>query len=152
MAQLVYDLVDPAELIDYVRAYDNEVLRPSNQFRLAEWLPPRLTEDLEFRVRKGSLRDTDTAEYRAFDTTAPMTDRQGISYVSGSLGPVSRQIPLGEEESLRLRALERGTNEPLISAIYDDAERMTRAVEARLELARGDIINDGIVTIAENGL
>jgi hypothetical protein len=53
---------------------------------------------------------------------------------------------------LRMRALERGTNDPIISAIFDDAERMVRSVQARIELARGDLINDGKVTINENGL
>lgn len=152
MANLVYDLVDPAELIDFVRAFDNEVLRPENRFTLDRFLPNRNIDDLEFRIRKGSLTDVDSAEYRSFDTPAPMTGRPGITRLSGKLGPVSRQIPLGEEEFLRLRALEQGTNDPIIAAIYDDAERMIRAVQARVELARGDLINDGIVTIAENGL
>lgn len=152
MANLVYDLVDPAELIDFVRAFDNEVLRQENRFTLDRFLPNRNINDLEYRIRKGSLTDVDVAEYRSFDTPAAMTGRPGITRLSGKLGPVSRQIPLGEEEFLRLRALESGTNDPIIDAIFDDAERMIRAVQARVELARGDLINDGIVTIAENGL
>lgn len=152
MANLVYDLVDPAELIDYVRAYDNEVLRAEANFVLDAWLPNRPTEDLEFRIRKGALNDVDVAEYRAWDTPAPMTGRPGVSRIAGSLGPVSRQIPMGEEEYLRQRALDRGTDDPIIDAIFEDAERMVRAVQARIEMARGDLIDDGIVTIAENGL
>lgn len=151
-ANLVYDLIEPAELINYVRAYDNEVLRQEAAFVLDEFLPNVQTEDLEFRIRKGALNDVDAAEYRAWDTPAPMTGRPGTSRISGSLGPVSRQIPLGEEEYLRQRALDRETNDPIIDAIFEDAERMTRAVQARIELARGDLIDDGVVTIAENGL
>jgi hypothetical protein len=150
--QMVFDLIDPAELIEYVRAYDNEVLRPEMQVRLDQWLPNQLMEDLEFKVRQGGLNDVDVAEYRAFDTPAPMTGRPGVRRISGKLGPVSRQIPLGEEETLRLRALDRQNDNPLIDAIYDDAERMIRAVQGRIELARGDLINDGIVTINERGL
>lgn len=152
MANLVYDLVDPAELITYIRTYDNEVLRKEAAFVLDQWLPNELTEDLEFRIRKGAFNDVDAAEYRAWDTPAPMTDRPGVSRIAGSLGPVSRQIPLGEEEFLRARALDRGSDDPIISAIYDDAERMTRSVQARIELARGDVLDDGIVSINENGL
>lgn len=152
MAQMVTDLIEPQELIDYVRQWDIEVLRPEAQLTLDRWLPNRLTEDLEFRIRRGALNDVDAAEYRAWDVPAPMTGRPGVSRVEGSLGPVSRQIPLGEEEFLRSRALDRGTNDPIIEAIYDDAERMIRAVQVRIELARGDVINDGKVTIAENGL
>lgn len=151
-ASLVYDLVEPQELIDYVRAYDNEVLREEANFVLERWLPNRPTEDLEFRIRKGALNDVDVAEYRAWDTPAPMTDRPGTTRISGSLGPVSRQIPMGEEEYLRQRSLDRGSNDPVIDAIFQDAERMTRAVQARIEMARGDLIDDGKVTISENGL
>lgn len=150
MANIVYDLVLPQLLINYARAFDNEVLR--NRFTLEEFLPNRPIEDLEYRIRKGTITDVDTAEFRAWDTPAPMTGRPGVTRIRGEIAPVSRQIPLGEEESLRLRALERGNDDPIITAIYDDVERMVRAVQARVELARGQLLSTGKVTIAENGL
>lgn len=149
---LIWDLVDPQELVNYVRAYANEALREDARFYLAQWLPVRTTEEIEFRIRKGDLIDVDAAKYRAWDTPAPMTARPGTTRIEGELGPISRQIPLSEEETLRLRVLERGTTDPLVDAIYADAERMVRSVYARLELAMGDLIDDGVVTIAENGL
>ena len=152
MARIVYDLVDPAELIQYVRAFDNEVLRAENQQSLEDVLPNVETEDLEFRVRKSARNLVDTAEFRAWDTPARMTGRPGVKYIRGSLGPLSRQIPLSEEEFLRQRALARGNNDPIIDQIYEDSENMIRSVQDRIELARGDIINDGKLTIAENGL
>lgn len=152
MAQLVHDLVDYQELTDYIRQWDVEVLRTEANLELDRWLPNRFTEDLEFKIRKGALNDTDAAQFRPFDVPAPMTGRPGVSRISGSLGPVSRQIPLGEEEYLRAQALLRGTNDPIIDQIYADAEQMIRAVQVRIELARGDLIDDGVVTIHENGL
>lgn len=147
---ILYDLVPPNELTDYVRAFNNEVLR--NQFALAQLLPNRDVADLEYRIRTGTLTDVDVAEYRAWDTQPVMTGRPGITRKRGELPPVSRQIPLLEEQSLRLRMLESGSDDPIVNAIYDDAERMLRSVEARIELARGDVLVDGIVTIAENEL
>lgn len=154
MANLVTDMpgLEPSTLIDYARQYDIEHARPDNQFTLGQYLPDLLTEDLEFRIRQGALNDVDVAEFRAFDTPAKFTDRPGTKLIAGSLGPVSRQIPLSEEEILRQRVLETKNNDPLIAAILDDAERMVRSVQGRLELARGDIIDDGVVTISENGL
>lgn len=152
MAQLVNDLIEPAVLVDFVRQYDNEVLRPSAQFTLDSYLPNRNVDDLDYRIRKGAFNDVDIAEYRAWDTPARMTGRPGTFYTEGSLGPVSRQIPLGEEESIRARALLTRNNDPIIAAIYEDAQRMIRSVQGRIEVARGDVIDDGIVTIAENGL
>lgn len=151
-AKIVYDLVDPVELINYVRAYDNEVLRAENQDSLDDILPNETTEDLEFRVRKSARNLGDVALYRAWDTPAPMTGRAGVSYVRGAIAPLSRQIPLGEEEFLRVRALQRGNNDPIVDQIYADSENMIRAVQDRVELARGDVINDGKMTLVENGL
>lgn len=157
MANIVYDMIQPQLLLDYVRAYDNEVLR--NVFTLDTLLPNRNIEDLEYRVRQGTLTDTDAAEYRAFDTPSTMTGRAGLTRLRGELAPVSRQIPLGEEEMLRLRALERGWSgsnntpyEPLLQAIYDDSEKMVRSVQARIEMARGEALTTGKVVLSENGL
>lgn len=148
----LWDLVDPVELTNYVRAYELEMTRADAAFMLDRYLPNVTTNELEFSVRKGAMNDVDVAVYRAWDTPAPMTDRPGTSRIAGELGPISRQIPLGEEERLRRDSLLRNTNDPLIDGIYADAERMLRAVAARIELARGDLINDGAITINENGL
>lgn len=149
---LIWDLVDPQELVSYVRAYANERLRDDAQFYLARWLPVQTTEEIEFRIRKGDLEDIDAAKYRAWDTPAPLTARPGTTRIEGELGPISRQIPLSEEETLRLKVLQRGNNDPIVNEIFADAERMVRSVYARLELAMGDLINDGKVTLSENGL
>jgi hypothetical protein len=150
--QIMYDLVPPQILTQYVRAYDNEVLKPQAQFVLGQWLPDLMIDDLDYRIRQASLQDVDIAEYRAWDTPAKLTSRPGVTRLSGELGPISRGIMLGEEERLRERTLLLGTNDPIIDAIYADAERMTRSVRARIEMAIGDVINDGTVTIQENGL
>lgn len=147
---MVTDLVDPAELTEYVRAFNDETLRA--RFVLDQVFPNRLVDDVEFRIRSGGLTDVDVAEYRAWDTQPPMTGRPGIVRKRGEIPPVSRQIPLLEEESLRLRAMQTGTTNPIIDAIFDDSERMVRAVQGRIELARGDVLTDGILTLNENGV
>lgn len=152
MANILFDLVDPVELTNYARQYDIEVARPDARLELAIYLPDQPQQDLDYRVRKGTLNDVDAAVYRAWDTPPPMTGRQGVSFMRGSLAPVSRQIAITEEESLRQEALDRQTDDPLIEAIYNDVELMVRSVAVRVELARGDVIDDGAVTINENGL
>lgn len=149
-ATLVWDLVDPAELVQYVRAYDNEVLY--NQFTLQQFLPNVQMPELEYRIRSGTWKDVDVAKFRAWDTPAPMTGRQGFTRIQGELAPISRQIPLSEEEYLRLRELQGAGNQAMINAIYDDAERMVRSVQARIELARGELLTTGKITLNENGL
>lgn len=143
---LVYDLVDPQELVGFVRALEFD------QFNLNQILPNREVQDLEYRFRRGTLRDQDAAKYRAFDTEAPIGSRQGTQRVSGELPPVSKKIRLGEEERLRLDALRSGDDGAIIQQIYDDAASMTRAVQARIELARGEALHSGVVNINENGM
>lgn len=149
---LIWDLVDPAELISYVRQYANERLRDDAQFYLGQDLPVTTTDEIEFRIRKGDLNDIDAAKFRAWDTPAPLTARPGTTRIEGELGPISRQIPLTEEEHLRKVALDRGNDDPIVNEIFADSLRMVRSVYARLEIARGDLIDDGALTITENGL
>src|SRR5688500_18683742 len=149
MANILCDLVDPAELTQYARQYDDEVLR--NRFRLDQLLPNRPVDDHEFRLRVGSFTDVDAAEYRAWDIQPAMTGRPGITRKRGELAPVSRQIPLLEEEGLRLRDLLAGSSDGRIRAIFDDVERRVRSVQARIELARGGVVPAGNLTEAETG-
>lgn len=147
---IIYDLVDPSEMTAYARRFNEEVLRA--QFVLDQILPNVLQEDLEFRVRSGQLQDVDIAEFRAFDVQPRMLGRPGIVRKRGELPPLGIQVPLLEEESLRLRTLQSGNQNPIIDAIYDDVERVTRSMQGRVEAARADVLLDGIVTIAENGV
>ncbi len=150
MARIIYDLIDPATLTQYVREFDNEVIR--NETALEAWLPNTPNPELEYRVTRNSLRDVDVAMYRAFDTQPRMTGRQGFTRIRGELVPVSRQIPLGEEEMLRLRALNNPDDNGFLSQVYNDAELMIRSVQMRIELARGQVLTTGKFTLAENGM
>jgi hypothetical protein len=148
--------VDPQELIGYVRSAQLEEER--NRLTLSQYLPNDFTPDgdIEYRVIRGNLRDQDAATVRAWDTEAPIAARQGVSKIMGELLPVSRKIPLGEEERLRLRGLERGltgsANTQLVDAIYNDAENMAKAVANRFELFRGEVLEKGTITLNENGV
>lgn len=153
---LITDLVDPQELLGYTREAAIEAER--NEFTLSSYLPNDTTPDgdLEFRVVRGSFRDQDAATVRAWDAEAPIAARQGVERIMGEILPVSRKIPLGEEERLRLRGLERGlspaNNTALVDAIYRDAGNMARAVAARFELFRGEALEKATITLNENGV
>lgn len=151
-ARFLFDLVEPAVLTEYVRQFDNEVLR--NTFALGQFLPDFENSELEYFIDQSTFRDVDTAEFRAFDTQPSMTGRQGFSRLRGELLPVSKQIPLTEEDRLRLRAVQMGgsARQAQIDQIYADAEMMVRSVKARLELAKGQVLTTGKFTLAENGL
>lgn len=150
MAQIIYDLADLGELTQYVRAYNDEQLR--NRFVLDQVLPNVQAPGIEADVRAGSLTMANAATFRAWDTQPGMAKRPGAERKRLELPPVSQQIPLTEEESLRLDAMERGSNDPLVRQIYDDVERMVTSVQARIEIARGQVLSTGVMTINENGI
>lgn len=153
---LITDVVDPQELLGFVRSAQIEMDR--NDFTLSNYLPNDTTPDgeIEFRWTRGNLRDQDAATVRAWDAEAPIAGRQGIEQLMGEVLPVSRKIRLGEEERLRKRGLERGLspadNRALLERIFNDAENMARSVAARFELLRGEVLEKATITLNENGV
>jgi hypothetical protein len=153
---MITDLVDPQELLGYAREAEMDANR--NRFVLSNYLPNDNTPDgeLEFKVTRGNFRDEDAALVRAWDTEASIASRQGVEQLMGEVLPVSRKIRLGEEDRLRRRGLERGLspaqNTALTDKIYDDAAKMARAVAARFELMRGEVLEKATLTINENGV
>lgn len=145
---LTAEYIDPAELTGYVRAAlaDYNI----NRFTLSQFLPNRVVDDLEYRFAAGQQGLADAAKYRSFDTEAPITGRPGIRRVTGELPPISEKLRSGEFDRLRFRQLSDAEQAEL--GLLSDAARVTRNIAARLELARGDALANGSVTIEENGV
>lgn len=144
---LIFDLVDMQELQGFVRATADEV--DQNRFTLSQFLPNFDNGDIEFRALLGSRNDEDVAKVTTWDVEAPIGKRQGVSRIMGELPPIKKKIRLGEEERLRLRALERGNQDQIIDQIYNDAANMARAVAARMEQLRGEALNSGMLEIRD---
>ncbi|UKD55148.1 major capsid protein [Amycolatopsis sp. FU40] len=140
------DYITPVELTGYVRAAFADL--QVNQFTLSQYLPNQLVDDLDFRLSRGGAGLVEAGEFRTYDAESPIGSRPGIARISGELPPLSRKIRQGEYDRLRQRKL----NDAIRQAILNDALSMTRALSARMELARGDALVNGSVTINENGL
>ncbi|MEU7972165.1 major capsid protein [Micromonospora sp. NPDC049089] len=140
------DYVTPAELTGYVRAAIADYDR--NVFSLARWLPRSEVDDLQYRFTRGGEGLIDAATFRAYDAESPIGSRPGVTRITGELPPISRKIRLGEYDRLR----QRRDNGAIRNAILSDAARMARAVAARLELARGEALYRGQLSISENGV
>lgn len=141
------DYIEPAELTGYMR--EGLANQPINQFALAQWLPNRDIDDLTYRFERGAGGLLEAAEYRSYDTGSPIGAREGITRVSGELPPISRKIRLGEYDRLRQR---QDPQAGIRNGLLADGEKMAREVAARIELARGDALVNGSVTISENGV
>lgn len=137
------DLVDPAELIDVVR----QLQFP--RFTLSNVFPENTIDDTVYGFQKRTESVIRAASARTYDAEAAIGSRPGVARVTGQLPPISQKIVLTEGERLMLRNLLGGGNvsDEFIQEIFNDAARMVSAVQARVELARGDALTDGIVTI-----
>ena len=140
---LTTDYITPAELTGYVRAALADL--ETNQFTLSRFLPSQQIDDLQYRFTRGGEGLAEAATFRAYDAESPIGSRPGISRVTGELPPISRKIRLGEYERLR----QRRADQAIRDAILDDATRMARTVAARVELARGEALYTGKITLNE---
>lgn len=140
------DYITPAELTGYVRAgvADWAV----NNFSLAQFLPNNPIDDLDYRFMRGGEGLVEAATFRSYDAESPIGARPGVTRVSGQLPPISRKLMLGEYDRLKARK----QDDKIRGQLMTDALRLTRGIMARMELARGDALVNGKVTIAENGL
>lgn len=139
--------VAPDDLTTFVR----EV--PTNsQLILSQLFPIRYVDDNTVDFAE-IIRTNRTARYRSFDGRIHVSERDTGSEKRVKLLPLSTSLSMGEYERLQLQfARTAGTNQTaLANAIYNDAENLTREVQARLEQAWGDVLTDGKLTINENG-
>lgn len=142
------ELIQPSELTGFVR----EMPAPAN-WTLNEVLPDVAVRDFEAVVRK-LTKTNRAAKFRAYDAETPIGKRDSIAEQRVQLPPLGQKTVVAEEERIRLEQARLGGDgtQALIDAVYDDAEVNARAVHARMELARGDVLTDGKVTITENGI
>lgn len=145
---IVFDAaVEPDDLTTFVR----EVPVPADLTLLAQ-----AGEDtvLDNKVNWAEItRRNRTARFRSYDGRIHVSSRDTAEEKAVKLPPLSTSFNMGEYERLQLEFARTGgtRQEALARAIYDDAMRGTREVQARLELAIGDELTDGKLTINENG-
>ncbi|MDN4644929.1 major capsid protein [Arthrobacter sp. PsM3] len=140
------DYITPTELTGYVREALSDL--PQNAFGLSAYLPDVETDDIDFRVTTGGGGLARVAKYRAWDTESPISGRRGVDRLSGEIPPISEKRRLSEYDRLKMRKLDAG----IVDAILNDAVDLAKGIHARVEVARGEALSDGKVTIAENGL
>jgi hypothetical protein len=145
---IVYDgPVLPDDLTTFVRA----VPQPAN-FILNQVLP-----DVHVpanRIDLGQITRTNrTARFRAYDANLHVAQRDVAQITTVTLPPLSDSLSMGELERLKIEfARTSGTNQAaFIDAIYNDAATLTRYVQNRMELARGDVLTDGKFSLGGEG-
>jgi hypothetical protein len=156
MAGDIYDLIDPAILTEVARLALADEDRPSNALVLERWFPNTATPNLEWETTGRTTRTfTQAMPFRAFTTGAPFGSRPGRVRKSGQLPPMSLQFLLTELDRIRQReAIATGGSaaEAVQGDVFNDISAGIRALRARMEIVRADLLMTGAASIAENGL
>lgn len=146
---IVYDsAVLPDDLTEFVR----NVPTPSNLL-LGQYLPDDHVDTNQ--VDTGTLTQTNRlARFRVWDGPLHRAQRDSATVKSIKLPPLSDSRVIGELERLKMEfARTGGTRQDVfVNAIYNEATQLTRYVQNRMELARGDVLMDGVFTmLSANG-
>lgn len=138
--------VTPAELTGFARAAVEDLERRKGT--LAPYLPNHSVPDVVVRTVVDSDGQGELAQYRSFDAETPIGSGGKGSRKTFELAPLGLKERVGEYDQLRRR------NEvaTLIRSGIDGATvRVSNAVVDRLEVARGQVLDTGKLSIDENG-
>lgn len=146
--KLITDYATPLELSTVARMA--LVQRERTQNKLAEVLPTEIVDGLTITLTSGEDGRVEVAEYRAFDAETSF-GHTGES----ARGQVVELAPLGQQNRVseydRLMDRNAATPARVKDALGKRAVNLGRAVADRLEMARGQVLQTGVLTINENG-
>ena len=115
--------------------------------------PSRKIQDIEFDMILGTGGLPVTASCYAFDTPTQMASREAIQKGAAALALIKRQIPISEKDLIKIQNPRNDAElEFVLSQLYNDAEKMLKGVEVRVEAMRMELLSTGKINIIENGI
>lgn len=146
--KLITDYATPYELSVAARVSAQDRERTDN--KLAEILPTENVDGVTITLVSGADGRVEVAEYRAFDaeTSFGHTDATGKRQIV-ELAPLGQQARVSEHD----RLIQRNSSTPdrVKQILGRKSVDLGRAVADRLEMARGQVLQTGKLTINENG-
>lgn len=120
-------------------------------FSLARFLPDETVDDIDFRANVGGDTLSRAAAFRTYDTESPIVGVPQGQTVTGALPPISLKTRVSEYD--RIKWANRSNQQALLEDRTETAGlELAKAIRTRLEVARGQALMDGKVTLSENGL
>ena len=150
MAEFITDVVDPQRLTGYVREEVTGGLPFEGIF------PTLPVDDIMYELENVDLTGTaEVARYRSWDTVPPIGKRPGIALIGGEIPPLGWAYRLNEEDFGRLGKIRAGvaerTDQRVVDSIYNDALRAAQAIQNRITLAHGQLLQTGTFKLEELG-
>ncbi|ETB35638.1 major capsid protein [Mycobacterium avium] len=147
----------PVPLEDVV-TYTQAVPLPSNT-QLLQSFPRKTyaTDEIDFATITKTNR---FAQFRNWDGSFWIAPRDSGAEKRVKMLPLGGKLPVGEYERRQIEFAQLGSDangittiqKILADAVYDDLDNLTAYTYNRLEMAWGDVLSDGVLTINENGV
>lgn len=141
----------PVPLQDTISFVQNVPLPSNNRF--TQMFPEREfdTDTIDFTT---ITRTNRAAKFRNWDGNFWVAPRDTGSQARVNMLPLGGQLGVGEYERRQKEFARYGgtIQNILVDAVYDDLANLTRYAQNRVELAWGDVLTDGVLTINENGV
>ncbi|KXT55650.1 hypothetical protein Y710_18220 [Gordonia sp. QH-12] len=148
MATLYTETITPSELTGFARAAQEDV--EARGGTLARWLPNTGVNDVVVRTVVGKDGAGQLAQYRSFDAETPIGSGGQAERKIFELLPLGLKERIGEYDQLRARG---GDGAAIaLGGIEAATIRTVRAIADRLEVARGQALETGGLSINENGM
>ena len=145
--KLITDYATPYELSVVARESAAERERIEN--KLAAVLPTETVDATTVTLIEGENGRVEIAEYRAFDAETSFGHAGGPGRRQiVELAPLGQQVRVSEYDQLQMRNI--NVPERVRDTVGKRAVHVGRAVADRLELARGQVLQTGKLTINEN--
>lgn len=141
----------PMPLEDTITFTQNVPLPSNNRF--TQMFPERNynTDEIDFAT---ITRTNRAAKFRNWDGNFWVAPRDTGSEARVHMLPLGGQLSVGEYERRQKEFARYGgtIQNILVDAVYDDLTNLARYAQNRVELAWGDVLSDGVLTINENGV
>src|SRR5688500_6917590 len=144
--QNIYNLIDLGALTARLRGliFDDLVL--------SRWLPNVNVDRTTFRYVTNDRTQQRAASFIPWDAEAPIGGRPGGVVRTGALPPIKEKRVLTESDQILVEQLANDVSPQMAGSIFGDAILGLRSILQRLELAKGEALSTGTITINERGL
>lgn len=130
-----------------INAYVNGQEIPPTFLLTRSVIPERKIFGPKFRIESASRR-VNAAKFRAFDTPHALAKRHAERVVNeGMLPPVGQTLEMGELALILHNARRGADDQDFIDALYDDLDRHFLSVKIAEEIAAGELLATGKVTL-----
>jgi hypothetical protein len=141
----------PVPLEDAITFVQQTPLPSNNRFTMDFPSRTYTTDEVDFAT---ITRTNRAAKFRNWDGSFWVAPRDTGSEKRVRMLPLGGQHGVGEYERRQIEFARYGgtIQSILVDAIYNDLENLTRYSQNRVEMAWGDVLTDGVLTINENGV